>query len=44
MAAVFAIGAVEEFVFRSYQFRTLIDGIGFWPATAVLSILFGAVH
>jgi len=44
LLAAFAIGVVEEFVFRSYQLRTLADGIGFWPAASVLSIIFGALH
>lgn len=44
IAASFAIGAVEEFAFRAYQLRTLADGMGFWPAAAVLSFVFGALH
>ncbi len=34
----------EEFLFRGYTQFTLTDGIGFWPAALVMSILFGAVH
>ncbi len=34
----------EEFLFRGYTQFTLGAGIGFWPAAAVLSILFGLVH
>jgi uncharacterized protein len=34
----------EEFKFRGYSQFTLDEGIGFWPAAAVLSILFGLVH
>jgi len=44
IAAAFVIGAVEEFVFRAYQLRTLADGIGFWPAALLLSLGFGALH
>lgn len=40
----FVIGLVEEFAFRAYMLRTLADGIGFWPAAAVLAISFGALH
>ena len=34
----------EEFLFRGYTQFTLSEGIGFWPAAAVLSVLFGLVH
>lgn len=34
----------EEFAFRGYMQATLQRGIGFWPAAAVLSLAFGAVH
>jgi uncharacterized protein len=34
----------EEFLFRGYTQFTLSEGIGFWPAAAVLSILFGLAH
>jgi len=44
LLAALMIGAVEEFAFRSYQLRTLADGIGFWPASLVLSVAFGALH
>jgi membrane protease YdiL (CAAX protease family) len=39
-----AVGFAEEFLFRGYALATLSDGIGFWPAAVVLSLLFGAVH
>ncbi len=42
--ASLAIGVVEEFAFRAYILRTLADGIGFWPAAALLSLGFGALH
>lgn len=38
------VGIFEEFSFRGYMQATLTSGIGFWPAAAVLSILFGAGH
>ena len=38
------VGLSEEFLFRGYTQFTLADGIGFWPAAILLSILFGAIH
>ncbi len=38
------VGLTEEFLFRGYTQFTLGDGIGFWPAAAILSFLFGFVH
>jgi uncharacterized protein len=38
------VGLFEEFLFRGYTLYTLADGIGFWPAAAVMSAAFGAVH
>lgn len=38
------VGFFEEFAFRGYLQFTLADGIGFWPAGILLSVLFGAVH
>ena len=38
------VGLFEEFSFRGYMQSTLGSGIGFWPAAAVLSLLFGAIH
>lgn len=38
------VGLFEEFAFRGYTQYTLASGIGFWPAAAILSALFGAVH
>jgi uncharacterized protein len=38
------VGLFEEFFFRGYALYTLADGIGFWPATILLSVFFGAVH
>jgi len=38
------VGFFEEFLFRGYTQFTLADGIGFWPAAILLSVLFGAGH
>jgi uncharacterized protein len=38
------VGFFEEFFFRGYTQYTLADGIGFWPAGILLSVIFGAVH
>ncbi|MGB7844040.1 MAG: type II CAAX endopeptidase family protein [Candidatus Acidiferrum sp.] len=38
------VGLYEEFLFRGYTQFTLADGIGFWPAAVLLSVLFGALH
>ena len=38
------VGLFEEFLFRGYTQYTLAESIGFWPAAALLSCLFGAVH
>jgi hypothetical protein len=48
-AAAWAVGFVlvginEEFTFRGYPQFTLTTGMGFWPAAALLSVLFGCVH
>ncbi len=38
------VGFFEEFLFRGYAQFTLATGIGFWPAAALLSAGFGAIH
>lgn len=38
------VGFTEEFMLRGYSQFTLGEGIGFWPAAVILSILFGAIH
>ncbi len=38
------VGLFEEFLFRGYAQFTLGDGIGFWPAALLLSLLFGGTH
>lgn len=42
--AFLIVGFAEEFLFRGYALATLAEGIGFWPAAIVLSLVFGAVH
>jgi membrane protease YdiL (CAAX protease family) len=34
----------EEFLFRGYPLFTLSSGVGFWPASLILSLAFGALH
>ncbi len=38
------VGFAEEYLFRGYTQFTLADGMGFWPAAIVLSLLFGWAH
>ena len=38
------VGIYEEFLLRGYTQFTLARGIGFWPAAAVMSLLFAAAH
>jgi membrane protease YdiL (CAAX protease family) len=38
------VGLLEEFLVRGYPQFTLASGIGFWPAAAILSCVFGAGH
>lgn len=39
-----ATGFFEEFLFRGYSQWVLSQGMFFWPAAAVLSVGFGAIH
>lgn len=39
-----AVALFEEFGFRGYALFTLTTGIGFWPAAAASSFLFGYLH
>jgi len=39
-----AVGFYEEFAFRGYIQFTLAQGVGFWPAAIVLSLIFGVMH
>jgi membrane protease YdiL (CAAX protease family) len=38
------VGIFEEFLLRGYALYTLARGWGFWPAAAVLSLMFGVIH
>jgi membrane protease YdiL (CAAX protease family) len=38
------VGFAEESLFRGYLQIRLAEGIGFWPAATLLSLIFGAVH
>jgi membrane protease YdiL (CAAX protease family) len=42
--AFLMVGLAEEYLLRGYALYTLADGIGFWPATIVLAVLFGLGH
>jgi hypothetical protein len=44
LGANVCIGVAEEFWFRSYFQQTLWKSIGFWPATAVIALIFAAEH
>jgi membrane protease YdiL (CAAX protease family) len=39
-----ATGFFEEFLFRGYSQWVLSQGMNFWPAAALLSVGFGAIH
>jgi CAAX protease family protein len=38
------VGFFEEFLLRGYTQFTVATGVGFWPAAALLSTAFGALH
>lgn len=38
------VGFVEEFLYRGYVQSTLAEGIGFWPAAVVWSLVFAGLH
>jgi len=38
------VGLFEDFWMRGYSLFTLARGVGFWPAAAVLSSIFGLLH
>jgi uncharacterized protein len=44
LAVFLMVGLAEECVFRGYLLTTLSAGMGFWPASILLSLAFGAVH
>lgn len=41
---LFEVALFEELCFRGYALYTLADGMGFWPAAVVLSLVFAAAH
>ena len=44
-AVVFAmVGVAEGFAFSGYALFALTRGVGFWPAAAILAVLFGGLH
>jgi hypothetical protein len=44
-AGLFLIVALfEEFCFRGYSLFTLTEGMGFWPAAIIMSLVFGGIH
>ena len=43
-AVAIVIGLAEESTFRGYLQATLASGIGFWPAAAVISLIFAGYH
>jgi CAAX protease family protein len=38
------LGVAESFAFSGYPLFALTRGLGFWPAAAVLAVLFGTAH
>jgi len=44
LAAMAGVGLSEEASFRGYPLAALADGIGFWPASMLLSLEFAAAH
>jgi membrane protease YdiL (CAAX protease family) len=41
---LFEVALFEEILFRGYVLYTLAEGIGFWPASVLLSLLFAGAH
>lgn len=44
LGANIVVGVAEEFCFRSYLLQTLWKSLGFWPAAAVTTAIFVALH
>ena len=44
LAASIVIGIAEEFAFRGYLLQALWRSIGFWPAAAITTAIFVALH
>jgi membrane protease YdiL (CAAX protease family) len=38
------VGVAEEYWFRGYLMQTLWESLGFWPAAALISLWFAAIH
>jgi membrane protease YdiL (CAAX protease family) len=38
------VGLLEEYMTRGYALYTLADGIGFWPASILMALIFGFLH
>jgi membrane protease YdiL (CAAX protease family) len=43
-AVFLLVGLFEEFFFRGYGQYTLTDGLGFWPAAIITSLVFARAH
>jgi uncharacterized protein len=44
LATNIGIGLAEEFFYRAYFLQTLWKSLGFWPAAAIISLIFTADH
>jgi|SRR5215469_3931160 len=44
LGAMLLVGLTEELQFRGYPLASLTQGMGFWPASLFLSLLFGGEH
>lgn len=44
LPATLLVGIYEELIFRGYAFQLLCEGLGKWPATAAVALLFAAPH
>lgn len=44
LGANMLVGLAEEYLFRGYLLQSLWRGLGFWPATVLIAIWFGADH
>jgi membrane protease YdiL (CAAX protease family) len=44
LGACLLVGVGEEMFLRGYFLQTLWKAVGFWPATAVIAVLFAGVH
>jgi len=44
LAGMLLVGLGEELTFRGYALSALTRGAGFWPASLLLSLIFGAEH